>query len=212
MTITNQSRAFQAYCVGQAKSGTASMYGLFQANFRSAHEPERSELLKKILLETNGSISHDEFVEYICDRDKRLWLEFDSSWVNYFIKKEEQSLKEIGLFSLECYLNCWRSHVIKSSQIIPPERLLIIRTHEIQNSLDNVAQFLHVPYELLDDAKCHLNKGTMEKRIVSLVDKAFLEDTVAHVCNDMMHRYFPGIKSIDEAYSLYGNREAYSTH
>ena len=27
----------------------------------------------------------DEFVDYICHRDERLGLEFDSSWVNYFI-------------------------------------------------------------------------------------------------------------------------------
>lgn len=84
-TITSQPRAFRAYCVGHAKSGTASMAGLFQGNVRSSHEPERTELLKMILLEANVSMHRDEFVDYICHRDERLGLEFDSSWVNYFI-------------------------------------------------------------------------------------------------------------------------------
>ena len=196
----------------------------------------------------------DEFVDYICHRDERLGLEFDSSWVNYFIighlvyafpdakfillvrdcytwvesivnhmltreipadvrefmdwwfepqkyphKNEEQLLKGNSLFSLDCYLNCWRSHVTKVSEVIPPERLLIIRTHEIGDTLDNIAQFLHIPRERLDDDKCHLNKGAKEKQIIPLVDRAFLEDTVARMCNEVMYRFIWEILNIPAA-------------
>ena len=72
-------RTFQAYCVGHAKSGTASMYGLFNRDYRAAHEPDRSELLKMILLEAEGAIQDDQFGDYLRKRDQRLGLEFDSS-------------------------------------------------------------------------------------------------------------------------------------
>ena len=238
------------------------MAGLFYANFRSAHEPERTELLRMILLEAKGSVQRDEFVDYIYQRDERLGLEFDSSWVNYFIighlmhafpdakfillvrdcytwvesivnhmltreiptdvrefmdwwfepqkyphRNEELPLKENGLFSLECYLTAWRSHVTKVSGIVPPDRLLIIRTHEIRDTLDSVTEFLRVPREGLDDAKCHLNKGTREKQITSLVDRRFLEDVVAETCNEMMCRHFPEVKCIDQAYGLWGYQD-----
>ena len=238
------------------------MDGLLRGNFRSAHEPDRSELLKMILLEANDLIQRDQFADYVRNRDKRLNLDFDSSWVNYFIighlvrafpdakfillvrdcytwvesivnhmlardipadvrkfmdwwfepqtyphKMEEQTLKENGLFSLECYLSCWKGHVTRVSEMIPSERLLLIRTHEIRDALDKVAQFLHVPRERLDDANCHLNKGTRGKHIGSLVDVTFLEDTVARVCGEVMRRYFPEVRSVDQAYALWGYQD-----
>jgi hypothetical protein len=90
--------------------------------------------------------------------------------------------------------------------MIPAERLLILRTHEIRNSPDMIAQFLQIPRERLDYDKSHLNKGTREKQIIALVDRAFLEDTVAQICDELMGRNFPEVKSLDEAYALRGGR------
>ena len=85
MKTADPSRAFHAFCVGNAKSGTYSLTGVFEANFRSSHEPERSELLAFVLSEAAGSVTADRAVEFIRERDQRLCLEFDSSWVNFFI-------------------------------------------------------------------------------------------------------------------------------
>jgi hypothetical protein len=38
--------AIKAFCVGQAKSGTASLAALLAANHRAAHEPEREQMLE----------------------------------------------------------------------------------------------------------------------------------------------------------------------
>ena len=40
----NSQRITKAFCVGQAKSGTASLYALLSRCYRAAHEPERAQL------------------------------------------------------------------------------------------------------------------------------------------------------------------------
>ena len=75
----------RAFCVGQAKSGTASLAGLLSANYRAAHEPERAETLDLILREARGQLSAPDVRTYLRDRDARLDLDYDVAWANQFI-------------------------------------------------------------------------------------------------------------------------------
>ena len=83
--MNSRERTFQAYCVGDAKSGTGSLAGVFETNFRSAHEPERAELLAKVVSLDERLIDGDEMDDFLRERDERLQLELDTSWANYFI-------------------------------------------------------------------------------------------------------------------------------
>lgn len=85
MIDNRQSVRVKAFCVGQAKSGTASLVGLLSANYRAAHEPEREEILSMILRESRGELSTAAFQEYLLQRDARLNLEYDVAWANQFI-------------------------------------------------------------------------------------------------------------------------------
>lgn len=85
MSIDRQSVRVKAFCVGQAKSGTASLAGLLSANYRVTHEPEREEILSMILRESQGTLSTPAFREYLLQRDARLNLEYDIAWANQFI-------------------------------------------------------------------------------------------------------------------------------
>ena len=66
----------RAFCVGQAKSGTASLAGLLSTNYRAAHEPERAETLDLILREARGQLSAPDVRTYLRERDARLDLEY----------------------------------------------------------------------------------------------------------------------------------------
>jgi hypothetical protein len=259
MNSPDQSRAFHAYCVGNAKSGTYSLVGMLEANFRSGHEPERSELLSFILSEADGAVTPDGAAAFIRERDQRLALEFDSSWVNFFVvghlvrifpdakfillirdcytwlesvinhmltrkiptdartfmdwwfesdkhphRTEEELLKEHGLFSLDSHLNCWRKHTTATCAQVPADRLLVIRTHEIRNASESLARFLGVPRARVDESEYHRNKGRKAKPLLSLVDGAFLEDRVAALCQEEMCRYFPEVRSFEDAAVLLG--------
>ena len=85
LTVNRKAVRVKAFCVGQAKSGTASLVGLLSANYRAAHEPERPELLSIILRESRGELSAAAFRELLLERDVRLNLEYDVSWTNQFV-------------------------------------------------------------------------------------------------------------------------------
>jgi hypothetical protein len=75
----------KAFCVGQAKSGTASLCGLLATRYRAAHEPEREEILDMIRRESRGEIDESAVSDYLIRRDQRLNLEYDIAWANQFI-------------------------------------------------------------------------------------------------------------------------------
>ena len=75
----------KAFCVGQAKSGTASIVGLLSAHYRVAHEPERAATLDLILRHANGELSDAAIREHLRERDARLNLDYDVAWANQFL-------------------------------------------------------------------------------------------------------------------------------
>lgn len=76
----------KGFCVGQAKSGTASLAGLL-ANYRVAHEPERGKTLEMVVKDSHGDISAEAFRQYLIKRSERLNLEYDIAWANQFMIK-----------------------------------------------------------------------------------------------------------------------------
>jgi hypothetical protein len=78
-------RRFQAYCVSLPKSGTKSMAGIFKKHYRAAHEKEHELVIGAILASADGSMGDAELRRLIKERDRRLWLELDSSTLNYFL-------------------------------------------------------------------------------------------------------------------------------
>lgn len=75
----------RAFCVGQAKSGTASLCGLLSGAYRAVHEPERAEVLSIILREARGEITSEDVRAWLVERDARLALEYDIAWANQFL-------------------------------------------------------------------------------------------------------------------------------
>jgi len=72
-------RAFHAYCVGTNKSGTHSIANIFSRCYNARHEPEHYFLIDRILAAANGKIDQKAMARYLINRDKRLWLELESS-------------------------------------------------------------------------------------------------------------------------------------
>ena len=68
MTLTEPStRTTRAFCVGQAKSGTASLCDLLSGNYRAAHVPERAELPDMILQESRDQVGQVAFPSYLAE-------------------------------------------------------------------------------------------------------------------------------------------------
>ena len=67
----------KAFCVGQAKSGTASLHSLLARCYRATHEPERAQTLEMIRRQSEGEVDALLFRAYLRQRERRLNLEYD---------------------------------------------------------------------------------------------------------------------------------------
>ena len=258
-------QAVKAFCVGQAKSGTGSLWGLLKKHHRADHEPEREQTLAMILKEAHGEVPENSFRAYLRERDRRLNLEYDIAWANQFIiphllqtfpdarfivlirdpytwlqsvvgqllsrdlpqevlsflpwwfdpksyphTLHDDRLGEQGLYSVEAYLRAWNRHVDICVKMIPPSRRLILRTHELGESQQQLAQFLQISVEGLDHDNGHMNRSTWSGRIESLVKGEYLTDMVSLICGDNTARYFPEITRFEDVSKLWaaGNTEA----
>jgi len=75
----------KAICVGQAKSGTATLWGMLRTHHAAAHEPERPQLLDAILRASRGELTQTQLRDMLVDRDRRLRLDYDIGWQNQFV-------------------------------------------------------------------------------------------------------------------------------
>lgn len=82
------SRKAHLYCVGTAKSGTHSIKAIFADQLRSYHEPESDRLIDIILDRAAGRIDDAALRRYVLKRDRRLWLDVDSSQLSFFLLDE----------------------------------------------------------------------------------------------------------------------------
>lgn len=80
-----RARQCRLYCVGMAKSGTHSIASMFDGHLRSQHERENKALIRTILDLSSGRISGAELRAWVKQRDRQLYLDIDSSQLNYFL-------------------------------------------------------------------------------------------------------------------------------
>jgi hypothetical protein len=103
----------------------------------------------------------------------------------------ERVLAERGLFPIDGYLSYWARHNENVLRDVPPERLLVVRTHEIRSSLPRVAEFLSIPPETLDAGRSHSYPAANRFGILKMLDPTFVEDKIHYHCEPLMRRFFP---------------------
>jgi len=122
--------------------------------------------------------------------------------------KGDATLKEMGMYSLECYLTRWKNQVEVPPHVLARDRLLTVRTHEIATSLETIATFLGVPVGALNPGESHRNRSAPSESVLSLVDERYLEDTVTRVCGPTMASHFPEIRSRRDSTAVWRGEES----
>lgn len=112
--------------------------------------------------------------------------------------KEEHILAEQGLYTLDGYLADWAAHNHTVLAAVPPQRLLIVRTHEIAQRIENIAAFFNIPAESLDRSQTHVYPAKKKFDVLSKIDRGFLRDKVDLHCKDLMERFFPEWQGFDD--------------
>jgi sulfotransferase family protein len=98
-------RRFHAFCVGAPKTGTHSLAGVF-SRYRAWHEPLLEHFSQLVMARANGELCESAAREQIRRLDRRMWLEFNASYINYFVLDlllEEHPRAKFVLTIRDCY-------------------------------------------------------------------------------------------------------------
>jgi hypothetical protein len=112
---------------------------------------------------------------------------------------EEKILKELGLYTIDGYLSHWAAHNEKVLEAIPEDRLLVVRTEQIGVRAAEIAEFARLPRHALRRERTHEYQNPVRRNVIREIDRAFLEGKVARHCRPLMSRFFPEIKTLDDA-------------
>jgi hypothetical protein len=231
------------------KTGTHSLAGIF-GRYRARHEPEQERVMRFIMARARQELSTADARNQIRLLDRRLWLEFSVSWINYFLvdllleefpkakfvltirdcyswmdsmfnqllarehnaeltqfhhwyadslgpashSDGDRVLAEHGLWPVELWLRAWVQHNSRILELVPADRLLIIRTHEILPDIRRLAEFFEVPPDTLEATRSHDYKAEKKFGLLSKIDEHHLLALVESHCADLMGRFFPEIR------------------
>jgi hypothetical protein len=112
----------------------------------------------------------------------------------YTHSQEERALENEGLYTLDGYLSGWASHNRKVIDTVPEERLLIVRTDEISESIDDLAAFAGVSRSDLERESSHVYRAREQFHLLEQIDQTYLRAKIEEHCGDLMARFFPEIE------------------
>ncbi len=96
-----------------------------------------------------------------------------------------------GTSKIDSILAYWAKINTQILRMIPKTRLLVVRTHEIENRSSDIAKFLDIPLETLDITKAHMGKSREYPNILSRIDRDYLFSKVELRCKPLMDQFFP---------------------
>ena len=121
----------------------------------------------------------------------------------YPLSRHDLPLAEQGLFPIAAYLHAWNHHIDECTRLIPKDRRLMIRTHELTCMHQRLADFLQIPVDSLDVDKGHQNRSSWSDRIESFVDPSYIDDLVQSICAENLALYFPELASARDVSKLW---------
>jgi len=102
--------------------------------------------------------------------------------------KEEEALERRGLFTIDGYLNGWKTHYEWVLDSVPPERILVVRTEKLRDSVERIEEFLGIPANMLDLEKSYLHRTTINHGVLDRVPSEFVTERIENHCSNVVKR------------------------
>jgi hypothetical protein len=126
-----------------------------------------------------------------------------------YAPEEEALRRHGGVYPIGSYLEYWTAHNRAVLDAVPPERLLVVRTHELRAKSAEMARFLGAdPAKLTVEGAHAFARPVKEVVVHEVVDHRFLEAEVERRCAPLLERFFPEVRSLDDALALKAPRPA----
>lgn len=111
------------------------------------------------------------------------WLKRNSEYA-----PEEIFLKEIGLCSLDTYLQQYSDHYSRVLSL-PSHRCLIVKTSDINSSASLLSKFLNINKNSID--VCHSNQTVDKIEPLKEMNSDFVKSKIWQHCNEIITNFFP---------------------
>lgn len=102
----------------------------------------------------------------------------------------EAVLQDAGFYPLENYFAAWAAHNQRALDSIPAERLLILRTPEITESIDRIAEFLQVSPATLDIETTHSFQAPKKHYLLTQINEDHVRKQAEMYCSKLMAQFF----------------------
>jgi hypothetical protein len=111
----------------------------------------------------------------------------------------ESALKCYGLYPLSSYFSYWSEHIQSVLETIPSDKLLVIRTRDLNRKTQDIADFLEIPHDMLDTERIHSHQRRKKPLdIRELVESSHLREQALLHCNNIMDRFYSEDKFADD--------------
>lgn len=110
----------------------------------------------------------------------------------YSHSEEERPLKEHSLQTLDGYFSYWSYHNSTVLRFVPPDRLFIVRTDKITQSIPALGEFVgcKISPDELDDTEVHAFKAKKQYHLLESIEPKFVHLKMHYHCHELMNRFF----------------------
>jgi len=103
----------------------------------------------------------------------------------------EIALKEAGLYTLDGYFHYWNWHNSTMLKVIPPHRLLIVKSRELGRSPRRIGDFLNINHHTLDASKIRPHGEGKQFDLFKKLDPELVKSKAREHCPEVMAKIFP---------------------
>lgn len=111
---------------------------------------------------------------------------------------EEKILADNGFYTLDGYFRHWQEHANRVIATVPKDRLLIVKTKEINQDIPKIEEFLGLTSgSLLTQVQENRVREKQKRHFLTQIDQDFLEAKANFHCKELMDKYFPEVKGFN---------------
>jgi len=103
---------------------------------------------------------------------------------------EEACLLENGLYTLDGYFAYWTKHIRRALDTIPSDKLLVVRTNDLDRRGDELAAFVGVAATSLNRESTHVHKAFRKLGVLAELDRHYLAEKCIQHCGELMLTWF----------------------
>jgi hypothetical protein len=105
--------------------------------------------------------------------------------------KYDAPLVERGCRSLAAYFQLWTAHNVRVLRTVPADRLMLMRTHEINERIPAIAAWVGIPDTRMRRDRSWLFQSSRKHHMLASLDPGHVRATAAAHCSGLMQQYFP---------------------